>query len=116
MKKTLFAAASLTLLLAGSAFAQSATTTNPVPGTSAGEESKMPAGAASTVTTTRDATSVDTKESTSSVPVPGNSSGIDSTQPVRPPVTTGDAAAVPSDTTNPVPGTSAGENSTTPAR
>jgi opacity protein-like surface antigen len=116
MKKTLLAAASLTLLMAGSAFAQSATTTNPVPGTSAGEESKMPAGAASTVTTNRDAPSADTKESTSSVPVPGNTSGIDSTATVRPPITTGDAGTVPSDTTNPVPGTSAGENSTVPAR
>ncbi len=110
MKKTFLAAASLTLLLAGPAFAQANITTNPVPGTSAGEETKMPAGAASTVTTTRDAPSVDTKESTSSVPVPGNTSGIDSTQPVRPPVTSGDATAVPTDTANPVPGTSAGED------
>ena len=110
MKKTFLAAASLTLLMAGSAMAQSNMTSNPVPGTSAGEKSEMPAAAASTVTTNRDAAPVDTKESTSSVPVPGNTSGIDSTQPLRPKTTTGDATAVPIDTANPVPGTSAGED------
>ncbi len=116
MKSTLIAAASATLLFCGSAFAQSALTNNPVPGTSAGEESRMPADAASTVTTTQDAPSVDTNETTSSVPVPGNSSGVDSTEEVLPPSTNRDATAVPTETTNPVPGTSAGENSTVPAQ
>ena len=115
MRHTLIATAAATFLLSGAAFAQSNITPNPVPGTSAGEESKMPAGAASTVTTTTDAPPVDNGQSASSVPVPGNNSGIDATAPVVPPTTGTDATPVPTDTANPVPGTSAGEDTKAPA-
>ena len=66
MKKTLLAAVSATMLLSGAAFAQSSETTNPVPGTSAGENSAVPAGAASTVTTNQDAPKADTSAAASS--------------------------------------------------
>ncbi|WP_416355250.1 hypothetical protein ACLNGM_13085 [Aureimonas phyllosphaerae] len=110
----LILALATTAALSTAAFAQSSETTNPVPGTSAGEESAMPAGAASTVTTPTDAPPASTDANTSKVPVPGNGTGVASTMPADAASTVvvpTDATPVPAETSVPVPGTSAGDDS-----
>ncbi len=109
----LIIALAATAALSTVALAQSSETTNPVPGTSAGEESAMPAGAASTVIVPTDAPPASTDANTSTVPVPGNESGIGSAMPADAASTVvvpTDATPVPKDTSVPVPGTSAGDD------
>ncbi|WP_061934456.1 hypothetical protein [Aureimonas sp. AU22] len=105
-----------TAALSTAAMAQTSETSNPVPATSAGDDTVMPAGAASTVVVPTDAPPASTDANTSKVPVPGNDSGIGSAMPAEAASTVvvpTDAAPVGTDTSNPVPGTSAGDDSVT---
>ncbi|RIY03325.1 hypothetical protein D3218_00720 [Aureimonas flava] len=114
MNRLMIALAASALLSTG-ALAQTSETSNPVPATSAGEESAMPADAASTVIVPGDAPAASTAANTSTVPVPGNDSGIGSTMPAEAASTVvvpTDATPVPADTSVPVPGTSAGDDTT----
>ncbi|WP_182084737.1 hypothetical protein [Aureimonas sp. ME7] len=116
MKRLLIAFATTAILSTG-AYAQTSETTNPVPGTSEGENSTIPADAAGAVVTPGDAPVATTAEGTSSVPVPGNNSGIDSTMPADAASTVvvgSDAAPLPKEGAAPVPGTSAGAETAAP--
>ncbi|WP_294641055.1 hypothetical protein [uncultured Aureimonas sp.] len=126
MKLTILAAVSALALTSGAALAQSApsvatpqnSSSVPVPGTSAGLDSVLPADQASEVKTNRDAPPATTDAATSSIPVPGNTSGIGSAidaEAASTVVVPRDAAPVARDSSVPVPGTSAGDDTVTPA-
>ena len=105
-----------TVALSPVALAQTSQATNPVPGTSANDDTAMPAGTASQVITSTDAPTASTEANTSKVPVPGNSTGVASAMPAAEAskvIVNKDATSVPADTSVPVPGTSAGDDSVT---
>ncbi|RIY00073.1 hypothetical protein D3218_12305 [Aureimonas flava] len=127
MKLTILAAVSALALSGGAALAQSAPSVDtpqnssgvPVPGTSAGMDSVIPADQASQVVTGTDAPPASTDAATSSIPVPGNTSGIGSAIPAGAASTVvvpNDATPVPRDTSVPVPGTSAGDDTVAPVQ